>query len=269
MRLGCCVNMLVPLGEGTGVEFVERVAAAGFDYVELPLVRMAALTDAEFNAFCRRVEAARIRCEACNDFFPPDMRLTGEDAHLQEAVTYAQHALDRAGRLGVKIVVFGSGPARMVPEEFPTAQALEQLARMLREIAPLAQENSLTIAIEHLNRTECNIVNSLDEACRLAESVDRPSVQVLADYYHLVRENETIEHVQDAGKRIRHVHCSVPEGRVYPKETDPNFSDFCRTLAQIDYDDRMSVEAYSKDFDQDASATLRLLRQLNDTREAS
>ena len=77
MRFGCCVNMLVPLGEGAGVEFVERVAAAGFDYVELPLVRMAALPEPEFEAACRRIEAAGIRCEACNDFFPISMRLTG------------------------------------------------------------------------------------------------------------------------------------------------------------------------------------------------
>jgi hypothetical protein len=45
MRFGCCVNMLVPLGEGTGAELVEKVAAAGFDYLELPLVRIAVLTD--------------------------------------------------------------------------------------------------------------------------------------------------------------------------------------------------------------------------------
>lgn len=269
MRLGCCANMLVPFGQGTGAELVEKVAAAGFDYLELPLARMAALTDQEFEVVCRRIEAAGIRCEACNDFFPPEMRLTGESAHLQEAVTYARHALDRAGRLGVKVVVFGSGPARTVPEEFSGEQAFDQLVRLLDEIAPLAAENGLVVAIEHLNRSECNIVNSLDEACRLAESVDRASVQVLADYYHLVREKETIEHVEDAGKRIRHVHCSVPEGRVYPKETDPNFSDFCRTLGQIGYDERMSVEAYSQDFESDAAVALRLLRQLNDTREAS
>src|SRR6476646_9654559 len=260
MRFGCCVNMLVPLGQGTGAELVERVAAAGFDYLELPLVRMAALADQEFAAVCRRVEAARIRCEACNDFFPPNMRHTGEDVDLQEAATYARHALGRAGRLGAKIVVFGSGPARMVPEGFLKTQAFDQLVRLLEEIAPVAAENSVVVAIEHLNRTECNIVNTLAEACQLAERVDRASVQVLADYYHLAFEQEPLEHVVDAGQRIRHVHCSVPEGRGYPKETDPSFSDFCHTLAEIGYDDRMSVEAYSKDFESDAAAALRLLR---------
>jgi sugar phosphate isomerase/epimerase len=192
------------------------------------------------------------------------MRLTGEDADLQEAVTYARHALDRAGRLGAKIVVFGSGPARMVPEGFAVPRAFAQLVQLLREIAPLAEENGLTIAIEHLNRTECNIINSLAQACHLAECVNRSSVQVLADYYHLARENERIEDVLVlwAGRRLRHVHCSAPTGRVYPNEIEVNFSAFCRTLAEIGYDDRMSVEAYSKDFENDAAAALRLLRQL-------
>jgi D-psicose/D-tagatose/L-ribulose 3-epimerase len=262
MRLGCCVNMLVPLGQGTGAELVEKVAAAGFDYLELPLARIAALSDEEFDAVCRRVEDAAIRAEACNDFFPPELKLTGPHADLSDAIKYARHALGRAGRLGAKIVVFGSGPARMVPEGFSKTQAFDQLVRLLEEIAPVAAENGLVVAIEHLNRTECNIAGTLAEACQLAERVDRASVQVLADYYHLAFEQEPLEHVVDAGKRIRHVHCSVPAGRVYPRETDPSFSDFCHTLAEIGYDDRMSVEAYSEDFEIDAPAALRLLKSM-------
>ena len=59
MRFGCCVNMLVPFGQGTGVEYVERVAAAGFDYLELPVVRIAALSEAEFAALCRACRCSR------------------------------------------------------------------------------------------------------------------------------------------------------------------------------------------------------------------
>ena len=82
MRFGCCANMLVPLGQGTGVEFVERIAAAGFDYLELPVARFASLSEPEFESVCRRVQATGLATESCNDFFPPNLKLTGPAADL-------------------------------------------------------------------------------------------------------------------------------------------------------------------------------------------
>jgi D-psicose/D-tagatose/L-ribulose 3-epimerase len=262
MRFGCCVNMLVPIDQGTGVEIVERVAAAGFDYLELPLARIAALTAGEFAALRRRVEGTGLTTESCNDCFPPTLRLTGPVADRAEAVNYATAAFGRAASLGAKIVVFGSGPARTVPEGFSQAAAQEQLVGLLNDLAPLAEKNGLTIAIEALNRTECNIVLSLIEARDLARRVNHPHVQLLADYYHLAMEHEPIDHVATVAKSIRHVHFSNPTGRGYPQAADEQFAAFCRQLRASGYDDRMSVEAFSNDFERDARATLTLMKRL-------
>ena len=262
MRFGCCVNMLVPFGQGTGAEYVERVAAAGFDYLELPAVRIAALSEAEFTALCRRVAAAGLTTESCNDFFPTTMRLTGPAASRAEALNYAAVALSRAEELGAKFVVFGSGPARMVPDGFSHAAARDQLVGLLEDLVPLAEKHRLTIAIEALNRTECNIVLSLIEAEKLAKRINHPRIQMLADYYHLALEREPIEHVAKVAKSIRHVHFSIPNGRGYPHEADDHFAAFCRQLTESGYDDRMSVEAYSQDFERDAEATLTLMKRL-------
>jgi D-psicose/D-tagatose/L-ribulose 3-epimerase len=262
MRFGCCVNMLVPLGQGTGAEYVECVAAAGFDYLELPAVRIAALSEAEFATVCRRVAAAGLTTESCNDFFPTTMRLTGLMANRADALNYAALALERAEALGAKFVVFGSGPARMVPEGFSHAAAEEQLVGLLEDLVPLAEKHGLTIAIEALNHTECNIVLSLIEAEKLAKQINHPRIQLLADYYHFAIEREPIEHVAAVAKSIRHVHFSNPIGRGYPHEGDDHFTAFCRQLTASGYDDRMSVEAYSQDFERDAEATLMLMKRL-------
>ncbi len=264
MRFGCCANMLVPLGQGTGIEFVERIAAAGFDYLELPVARFAPLSEPEFESVCRRVEATGLATESCNDFFPPDLKLTGPAADLNQLLSYATRGLGRAARLGAKIVVFGSGGARTVPDGFPLAEAHEQLVRLLGELAPLAETNGIMIAIEPLNRTECNIVLSLVDADELAGRVNHPHIQVLADYYHFAMEHEPPEHVTTVGPRIRHVHFSNPVGRGYPQIADENFAQFCRLLVERGYDDRMSVEAYSHDFEHDAAATLKLMKRLVD-----
>src|SRR5262245_19896955 len=148
MRFGCCANMLVPLQQGTGAELVEQIAALGFDYLELPLARIAALGDDEFTAVRRHVAATGLATESCNDFFPPELQLTGPQADLSRALAYAQPALRRASQLGAKIVVFGSGPARTVAGGFPKTDAFEQLVRLLRELAPAAGKHGLAFAIQ-------------------------------------------------------------------------------------------------------------------------
>ena len=79
MRFGCCGSLVAQNPDKTGVEIVEKIAQYGYDYIELPLAEMMELSDADFAALCKRVERSGIRCEACNNFFPGRIRLTGPD----------------------------------------------------------------------------------------------------------------------------------------------------------------------------------------------
>ena len=81
MRFGCCGSLVAQNPDKTGVEIVEKIAQYGYDYIELPLAEMMQLSDADFAALCKRVERSGIRCEACNNFFPGRIRLTGRAGH--------------------------------------------------------------------------------------------------------------------------------------------------------------------------------------------
>ena len=96
MRVGCCASMIAPDRDPLGIESVEAMAAAGFDYIELSLAHLAALDDGAFQRVVDRVARSGIRCEACNNFFPPHVRLTGPEADLDAAVDYATRAMGRA-----------------------------------------------------------------------------------------------------------------------------------------------------------------------------
>ena len=80
MRFGCCGSLVAAGPDRTGVEIAEQIAALGYDYIELPLAEMMALSDGEFAALRRRVAASGLRCETCNNFFPASLRLTGAEA---------------------------------------------------------------------------------------------------------------------------------------------------------------------------------------------
>ena len=89
MRFGCCLNMIAKGPDGTGIEYIEALAKAGFDYAELPLAEMMALPDGQFQELVRRVAGSGVHCEACNNFFPKTERLTGESADLGKSLDYA------------------------------------------------------------------------------------------------------------------------------------------------------------------------------------
>ena len=273
----------------TGVEIVERIADMGYDYIELPLAEMMALSDEEFAALKARVAASGIRCEVCNNFFPSQIRLTGPEAELAAVERYFTAALARAAALGVSVVVFGSAGAKRVPEGFPKSQAMEQLVQITKAIAPVAEKHGITIAIEPVRMPDCNIINTFREGVALAEQVDHPNIKVLVDFYHLVCEAESPDVLLTYGKdNLRHVHFSFPnipeidgtvnpanirtlsEGelhargwwRTYPTRREEwDYTPFLDALKAIGYDGRVSLEAPVTDFDRQAEAALCFLKE--------
>ena len=263
MRFGCCGSMVAKQPDKTGVEFVEQLKETGYDYIELSLSHMAAMAEEEFNRLKKRVAASGLVCEACNNFYPHDMRLTGSDVDMERIKSYTKIALDRAAQLGAQIVVFGSGPAKNVPEGFSLGEGWRQVVQLLRYVDGVARENGIIIAIEPLRKTECNLVNSVSEAVMLAKEVDSNNIKVLVDYYHMIMENEDPSVMVDNEAYIRHVHFANPNGRVFPKEIHENdYQPFIRRLVEVNYKNRISVEAYSINLSQDLVKTLEFLRSV-------
>jgi D-psicose/D-tagatose/L-ribulose 3-epimerase len=261
MRLGCCGSMISP-ADPIGIGIIDDMARMGFDYIELSLAALAALAETDFAALARRIAQSGIRCEACNNFFPPRVRLTGPEACLTTALEYATGAMDRAARLGVQTIVFGSSGAKNVPAGFDMRAAWRQIVELLQAIGPLAQARSITIAIEPLNRQESNIVNRAAEGLKLAREVNHPHIQLLVDYYHLMMEHESPEVVIRAGDAVRHLHFARVEGRSFPRHADDAMRLFFRLVRQAGYRGRCSIEAYTQNLLADAPRTLQLLREL-------
>ncbi|WP_283607990.1 sugar phosphate isomerase/epimerase family protein [Faecalispora anaeroviscerum] len=264
MKIGCCVNMIATQPDGTGIEFVERLSRFGYDYVELPLAEMMALSEEEFQALSERLKKSGIPCQTCNNFFPKTVRLTGADVDLPAVLDYAERALARAESLGVNIVVFGSGGAKNVPQGFPMEEGYRQVVTLLRQLSPIAQKHHITIVIEPLRKAECNLINTFAEGCRLAEDVGKEyeNICVLVDFYHLSEEKEPVENLlRQGGEYLRHVHFACSHGRCYPERMEEDYyQPFLAALKAIGYNERISVEAYTQDFDRCAPLALKLLK---------
>ena len=239
----------------------DAAQAAGFDYVETNASKVAALTDEDFAKLAAQVAQLRIPLAASMSFIPGAIKLTGPDVDPTKQLAYVTATLGRLKRLGVKVVVFGSGGARRVPEGFSKDEAFTQLVDFCRRIAPVARDTGITIVVEPLRRQETNIINTAREGLALVRAVDRPEIKLLVDYYHLAEEGENADVIAEAGPLLAHAHIANPKGRVYPLSLDESaYGGFFSNLCKIGYQGRLSIEASTTDFATQAPQAIALLR---------
>ena len=253
----------VLLGYCVGLKGLETAKAAGFDYVELGVTEIVALSDADFDAAAEQAKKVGIPTPNANLFLPATFRLTGPDAvSPEEQLAYVKKAFPRLNRLGVRILCFGSGGARRVPDGFSKEEAFAQLVAFGKRIAPEARANGITIVIEPLRRQETNIINTTAEGLALVKAIGDPNFELLVDFFHLASEKEDPAIILEARDHIRHLHMANPQGRVFPQQWEEyDYAPFFANLRQIGYSGRISIEASSKDVPGEAPRAIALLRR--------
>jgi D-psicose/D-tagatose/L-ribulose 3-epimerase len=252
----------VPVGYCGGLQKLEAAKAAGFDYLELNTTEMATLPEDAFERAVSDVRRVGLPTPTANLFLPAALKVTGPAADPAAQMTYVRMAFDRLHRLGVQVLVFGSGGARRVPEGFGREAAVDQLVDFGRRIAPEARSRGITVAVEPLRREECNIVNTAGEGLRLVEAIGDPGFQLMIDFYHLASEHEDPQIVLRARDHLRHLHMANPHGRVFPRQwAEFEYGPFFENLRRIGYAGRISIEASTNALAADAPPAIALLRR--------
>lgn len=264
MKTGCCTNLIATGSDRIGFEVAENLIAVGYEYIELPLAQIMELSDEMFDNLKQKILSQGINIEACNNFFPSSIRLTGSEVNYKKIMEYSDKAFFRAKELGARIIVFGSAGARNVPEEFSYRKAQEQIFTLLKKLSELARKYDHTIVVEHLTRQESNIINSVSEALELVRSIERDNIKLLIDYYHMIIENENPEIILQTRNYVRHIHFCEPKGRVFPTFLNPDYEVFFKYLNSIQYNERISIEAFSSNYMADAKVSLGVLRSFNE-----
>lgn len=222
-------------------------------------------TEAEFTSNLRALRQCARKMPAANCFLPADLKVTGPNVDAARLDRYVTTAFRRAQEAGMHIIVFGSAGARMVPEGFPSGRAFEQFVDLLTRIAPLAAAKGVTIAVEPLQRSECNFINTILEGAAVVERVRHPQVRLLVDIFHMARNGESPDDIVKVGRHVHHVHIAENRDRAAPGVHGEDFRAFFRALKKIGYDDLLTIEAIWQDLPrQTAPAIAELRRQLVD-----
>jgi D-psicose/D-tagatose/L-ribulose 3-epimerase len=254
MRFGVCC----------GPADVGAVETAGFDYVEWGLAGdlKPLEDDAEvLPALESILAAASVRVEALNGMVPAQVPIVGPEIDSALVSRYLTRGAQRAAWIGAEVVVFGSAGARNIPDGFSRRLAEDQIAAFLTQAGDLFGAQGITIAIEPLNTSESNILNSVAEAAAMAARVAHPQVCVLSDLYHVLKEGQDFTETADAGSRLAHVHVARLEGRKAPQSADQGLlTDYFSALRRAGYSRRVSIEGAWQETPSQASEGLKVMR---------
>ncbi len=270
LGLAACAGPAAPASPGLELKFgycagigdLAAAKAAGFDYVELPVRDIARMSDEEFGRAVDAREYVGLPTPVANNFLPADLKIVGPAVDKVRQNAYLEKSLGRMARLGVQIVVLGSGDARRVPEGFPHAEALAQLVEFARRAAATARKHGIVLAVEPLRKQETNIIHTAAEGLAWVKAVDHPNFQLMVDFYHLASEKEDPGILLTAKEQIRHFHMANPKGRVFPLDaSEYDYAGFFANVRRMGVRGGMSVEAKpATTFAADAPRTLAFLR---------
>ena len=252
----------VQVGYCTSLKNVDAAQAAGFDYVEVSATEVAAMSDADFDVAAAHAKQIGMPTPAANLFVPQAIKVVGPDVDLEQQAAHVKKVMARLSRLGVEVLVFGSGGARRVPDGFDRQQAWQQLVDFSRRAADEAKPYGITVAIEPLRKQETNIINTAAEGLELVNAVNHPGFQLMIDFYHLASEHEDPAIVLKAKDHLRHLHVANPNGRVFPQKWGEfDYAPFFANLKAIGYDKRISMEGSTSDLAAQGPVTVALLRK--------
>ena len=264
--IGCRVQEPFQLDEHIGICGMNRLEAAracGLNYMEADVSGF--LIPEQPDSVFAQNRALAAECQppiySANGFFPRDIVVVGPEADLERARRYAEVAIRRASEIGIKILVLGSSRSRSIPEGFPCEEAEGQFLALLRGMAPTAEKYGVIVAIEPLQKSETNFINTVKEGAEMARKTGSPNIAVIADFYHMAREGESPDDIVDAADKLVHCHIAEVENRTAPGVAGDDFTPFLKALKQIHYTGGISFECGWKDINEQLPVAVQVMKE--------
>lgn len=254
-------NSKPDIGICAGIENNILAEQAGYTFIEEGVRKFLVPSEAEsvFLANLEKAKKSALPVRACNSFLPGEMKCVGSNPVHGEIIRFAEVAFKRAELSGVKIIVFGSGGSRSIPEGFSGDEATKQFVDLCKQLAPIAGKYHVVVVVEPLNTKECNFINSVAEGGEIVKVVNHPNIRLLADLYHMKMEDEGPANIIRYGDLLRHVHIAEKEGRSAPGTHGEDFLPYFDALKQVGYKGAISVECKWQDLEKQAPAALRTI----------
>lgn len=222
---------------------------AGYRYIEDGVSRLLSplVPEAQFAAQAGDLQKTSCRVQTCNGFIPGTIKIVGPQVDEERVLGYVDTVMRRAQKAGIELIVLGSGDARKVPEGVDHAAVKKEFIVLCRKMADVAARYGRIIAMENLNSTETNFINTLAEANEVVNAINHPNFKLTADIYHMLKENESAAVIEQAKGNLVHCHIAEREKRAAPGVAKQDFRPYFAALHKIGFEGRIMVECRWED----------------------
>lgn len=177
---------------------------------------------------------------------PKTLHVTTSDEPLRtRSWEYVDNLIDLCADLGPGgVMVFGSPKQRATTPGVTREEATRRWIDGLARVAPHAAERGVTILIEALPSSQCDVVQTLDEAAKYVRQIGNPAIQTMFDSHNA--EDETENHATLVDRHfdlIRHVHVNEMDGG-HCGTGDYDFLPIFDVLRRKGYTGWISLEAF-------------------------
>ena len=254
------------IGVCTSVKNAPLLKRAGCSYVEIGInsFLMPNRDDDAFAANLKEASESELPALAGNTFFPGDIKLVGPEVDMEKTLRFAETAMKRGKEIGVKIFVLGSGGARRIPDDFEQEKAIVQFIDLCKQLALLGEKYDIVIVVEPLRKQETNLIHTVRQGTEIVRAVNHPNLRVLADFYHMMCEDEDAQAIVEAGDLLYHCHIAEKAERTAPGVKGDDFTPYFKALKEINYKGSISLECNWKNFEEEVvQAIAEMKRQIN------
>jgi len=225
------------------IAFFQKARDCGFDSVEISFVSGPEMMDVPR----MRTELDKLNLNVfCSTGLSAATDITSPDATCREAgIQYLRHCLETTQKLGSPVLGGVTyAPWLYFPETDDLRPHRERSAKVLHQVAKIADDLGVTLTIEILNRFETFMFNTVAEGLDFLQQVDHPAVKLQLDTYHMNMEEDSIaEAIRLAGSHIGHFHCAA-SNRKLPGQGHIDWASVKTALDDVDYQGAMVIETF-------------------------
>lgn len=234
-----------PLTDADVVDLLRRIAAMGFDAVELPLENPGDLTVAAVRDALAETGLTPYVVGA----MAPGRDLV-DPVHVPATQDYLRACIDFAAGVGATSVCgpFYASTGRVWRMDADQrAAAYADVRTHLAPVVDHALEQGVRLGIEPLNRYETSLVNTVDQALTAFEPLLGDGLGLALDTYHLnIEERSSADAIRAAGPHLAHVQvCGSDRGAPGGDQTD--WPALVAALDEVGYGGPLNIESFTAD----------------------
>lgn len=233
---------------------MRKVKDLGYDVFELAFEAPGQFDPAKVEAMIKETGLRVVVCGA----WGPDRDLTHEDPRFrQNSLDYTREALKLCERFGSKVLpgpMYSAVGKRRYVTPDQKKKEWDLAVSGVRQMAKVAADHGVTLALEPLNRFETDLVNTVAQGIQMCRDVGEKNVGLLLDTFHMnIEEKDLYAAIKAAGPLVKHVH-TCENDRGAPGTGLVNWAAVAKGLKEIGYDGCCDIESFTPELKTIAAA---------------